>query len=273
MENLLNYLQMSLEFQIEHFIEAVKAKAIQVGIQHDGLLTVLTLCSVFYLIMVSTGHLWKNKKKKKKGKIQRVLTRSMSIGVLHGGELALERLVDYHQAKANVQLLDVTETELDSLLNEDLPNFKKLQRCIAKLEMSGKESKAVKKLESAIRKAQLKGKPHEAYEFEMLLVESLIYQGDFIKALSYECLNDEFITDARRPLYKAIIYLSLGYTEEEAKEFWREFKRIREHMKRSYNTEDVQLFEITTDFDKFMCIVKSLGEDIKQAKAKANKNK
>lgn len=40
------------------------------------------------------------------------------------------------------------------------------------MEMSGKESQALMKLEAATREAP----PHQAYEFEMLLVETLIYQ-------------------------------------------------------------------------------------------------
>uniref|UniRef100_M1BW56 Uncharacterized protein n=1 Tax=Solanum tuberosum TaxID=4113 RepID=M1BW56_SOLTU len=122
----------------------------------------------------------------------------MSMGVLHGGELALERLIDYHKAKANFLSLNSAETELDALLNEERPDFKKLHRCVAKMEMSGKESEAVMKLRNAIRKAE----PHKAYEFEMLLVETLIYQGDYTEALRCKCLEEKYITDARRPLYK-----------------------------------------------------------------------
>lgn len=51
-----------------------------------------------------------------------------------------------------------------------------LKSTIAKLEMSGKETEAVKILENAITKAQNEGKCHEAYETEMLLVEMLIYK-------------------------------------------------------------------------------------------------
>ncbi|KAJ8545308.1 hypothetical protein K7X08_017891 [Anisodus acutangulus] len=195
----------------------------------------------------------------------------MSIGVLHGGELALQRLVDYHEAKANFLVLDVTETELDALLNDERPHFKKLQRCVAKMEMNGKESMAVTKLEAAVREAHLKGKPHEAYELEMLLVETLIYQGEFNKALSYKCLKDEFITDARRPLYKAIIYLSLRYPEQEAKNWWEEFKRLRKEMKRSGNVQDAQLLEIGTNFIRFKSVVISLGEDIQEFKKESPK--
>lgn len=56
------------------------------------------------------------------------------------------------------------------------------------MEMSGKESYALMKLEDTVTKAQSKGKPHEAYEFEMLLVETLIYQ-----VLSFSSLNDSLI--------------------------------------------------------------------------------
>ncbi|KAM3251032.1 putative protein isoform X1 [Capsicum annuum] len=273
MENMINeYLLMRLKHQTSDFIELAKTKAIEVVVQHDErlLITILTLFFACYLIVFFSGHLWK---KRKNRKLKRVLTRSMSIGVLHGGELALQRLVDYHEAKANLRSLDSTEIELelDALLNEERPDFKKLQRCVAKMEMSGKESYALMKLEDTVTKAQSKGKPHEAYEFEMLLVETLIYQGEFSKALSYKCLKDEFITDARRPLYKAIIYLSLGYSTDEAKNYCEQFNQIRKGLKRS--GKDAQLLEITTKFEKLVVIVEALKEDIKEAKRKAKKNK
>ncbi|CAN4080211.1 unnamed protein product [Withania somnifera] len=196
----------------------------------------------------------------------------MTIGVLYGGELALQRLVDFHKAKVNLQVMDSAETKLDALLKEERPNFKKLQRCIAKMEMSGKETHAVMKLEAASREAYSKGKPHEAYEFDMLLVETLIYQGEFNKALSYKCLKDEFIKDARRPLYKAIIYLSLGdSTMGEA--CWNKFTQIREELKRSRNLKDAQLLDISSDFLKFDTVVKALKKDIQEVIRKAKKNK
>lgn len=42
--------------------------------------------------------------------------------------------------------------------------------------MSGKEDEAVAILGNAVEKAQKDMKPHEAYEFEMLLVEMLTYK-------------------------------------------------------------------------------------------------
>lgn len=262
---------MSLKHQTSNFFELVKTKAIEVVVQHDEclLITLLTLFFACYLIVFFSGYLWK---KRKNRKLKRVLTRSMSIGVLHGGELALQRLVDYHKAKANLQLLNSTETKLDALLKEERPDFKKLQRCIAKMEMSGKEIQARMKVQDAVKEARSKGKLHEDYEFDMLLVETLIYQGEFKDALNCKCLKDEFITDARRPLYKAIINLSLGNSTE-GENCWNEFTRIREELKRSRNVQDAQLVDISTNFKKFNSIVKSLKKDIQEVKRKAQKNK
>ncbi|XP_060192898.1 uncharacterized protein LOC132622326 [Lycium barbarum] len=269
MENMIR----SFKHKIADFIELVKTKAIEVVVQHDErlLITVLTLFFASYLIVVFSRHLCE---KRKNRKFKRVLMRSLSIGVLHGGELALQRLVDYHDAKTKFLSLDVpkTEAEFDALLNEDHPHFKELQRCIAKMEMCGKEINAVTKLESAIREARSKGKLHEAYEFEMLLVETLIYQGEFKKAQNHKCLKDEYITDARRPFYKAIINLSLPRSTEDPEKCWKEFKQIRKSLKRP-GIKDAQLLDIYTDFEKFKSGVISLNEDIQEVKRKAQKIK
>lgn len=262
---------MSLIQQTSDFNDLVKTKAIEVVAQHDERLfiTIVTLLFACYIFVFFSGRLWKKRKNKKLKKV--VLTRSMSMGVLHGGELALERLIDYHKAKANFLSLNSAETELDALLNEERPDFKKLHRCVAKMEMSGKESEAVMKLRNAIRKAE----PHKAYEFEMLLVETLIYQGDYTEALRCKCLEEKYITDARRPLYKAIIHISLGYRsyQEEAINCWKEFKQIREEFKRPGKVKDAQLIKISTKFDKFKSVVISLKEDIKEVHRKAKKYK
>ncbi|KAF2305423.1 hypothetical protein GH714_005153 [Hevea brasiliensis] len=137
----------------------------------------------------------------------------MSMGALHGGKLAMERLTDYHQARADAASLNAAESELKVLLEEEQPDFKKLQSAVAKLEMSGKEAVAVGILESAVKKARMEEKPQEAYEIEMLLVEMLIYKGDYDKALKCECLSHEEISDARRPLYKGFS-LSFVYNSD-----------------------------------------------------------
>lgn len=127
MENVLNeHFLMRFKQQTSDFIELVKTKAIEVVVPHDErvFITILTLFFACYVLVYFSGRLWK---KKKNRKLKKVLTRSMSIGVLHGGGVALQRLIDYHKAKANFLSLNSAETELDGLLNEDRPNFKKLQ--------------------------------------------------------------------------------------------------------------------------------------------------
>lgn len=65
--------------------------------------------------------------RKRKEKVRPVLTRSLSIGALHGGRLALQRLIDYRDACADVNVLDAAEAELETSLAEERPDFKKLQ--------------------------------------------------------------------------------------------------------------------------------------------------
>jgi hypothetical protein len=60
---------------------------------------------------------------------------------------------------------------------------------MAKLEMSGSETSAVKILEDAVRKANNANKPHEAYEIEMFLVEMLIYKVKKISFSNYILLT------------------------------------------------------------------------------------
>lgn len=117
---------MSLIQQTSDFIDLVKTKSIEVVAQHDErlLITILMLLFVCYILIFFSGRLWKKRKNKK---LKKVLTRSMSIGLLHGGELALKRLIDYHKAKADFISLNSAETDLDALLNEEQPHFKKLQ--------------------------------------------------------------------------------------------------------------------------------------------------
>ncbi|CAL5410121.1 unnamed protein product [Camellia sinensis] len=197
-----------------------------------------------------------------------VLTRSLSMGVLHGGELAVHRLVDYHDARGDGALWEENvEKQFDDLLDRELPNFKELQRSAGKLEMSGKEDKAVKKLDEAVKKARKEGKSHEAYEFEMLLVEMLIYKGDFEKALQCNCLEDQHITDARRPLYKAIIHILLDdQPKQVAQTHWKEFVKIRkDFLWRPTSQDNSHVHDVVSDFDKFEKVVKQLKKDIKEA--------
>ncbi|KDP37974.1 hypothetical protein JCGZ_04617 [Jatropha curcas] len=200
---------------------------------------------------------------------EKVFKRSVSVGALHGGKLAMERLIHYQHARADAASLNAAESELKALLLEEKPDFNKLQTVVAKLEMSGKEAEAVEILEGAVQKAKKGNKSHEAYEIEMLLVEMLIYKGDYKKALNCDCLSDhEEISDARRPLYKAIIYIMLDYPKEEASKNWEEFTEVRTHFQIFQSppcTVDEQFQKDITNFNEFDKIVKMLKKDITKA--------
>ncbi|KAL1288878.1 hypothetical protein AAHE18_20G015800 [Arachis hypogaea] len=127
----------------------------------------------------------------------------LAADIVHSGALARQRLEDFKAAKANPETLDKAEKLLETLLEREHPDLVMLQKTVAKLEMSGREDSAVEILTKAIKRANDVNKSHEAYEFEMLLVEMLIYK--FEEALKCTCLEDEFLKDARRPLYKAMI--------------------------------------------------------------------
>ncbi|KAK9268251.1 hypothetical protein L1049_010694 [Liquidambar formosana] len=227
--------------------------------------TVVAVLPIVIFASICFAWAYTSRARKRKEKVRPVLTRSLSIGTLHGGRLALQRLMDYRDACADVNVLDAAEAELETSLAEERPDFKKLQRTVAKLEMSGKEDKAIGILEMAMRKAQKEEKSFEAYEIQMLLVEMLIYKGDFEKALHCECLNDEKISDARRPLYKAIIHILVDHPKEEATKCWEDFKEIRRHFQSPPSLQDSRLHEATVNFYKFEKAVKLLKHDIREA--------
>lgn len=81
---------------------------------------------VFGSVFVAVAYLsraWRSKKHK-----ARVLKRSMSLGALHGGRLALQRLIEYQEARANAETLEIAECELKTaLVDSEYPNFHKLQ--------------------------------------------------------------------------------------------------------------------------------------------------
>ena len=60
-------------------------------------------------------------------KIQRFPSKSVSVGALHGGKLAWQRLVDYHAGQMDAESLHAAETELKNLLEEEQPDLDKLQ--------------------------------------------------------------------------------------------------------------------------------------------------
>ncbi|KAG5247127.1 Transmembrane protein [Salix suchowensis] len=205
----------------------------------------------------------KRSSKKPKKKVRRVLTRSMSVGVLHGGKRALDRVVDYHRARADEASLEAAERQFKDLLKEALPDFVLLQhRCKARNEW--KRSSCGGNTGSSSERIKKEGRSHEAYEIEMLLVEMHIYQREFKKALDCDCLRHKAISDARRPLYKAIIYIMLEHPTEEASKYWDEFIDLR-ILFHSRSSEESQLNEVVTTVREFEKALELIRDDINEA--------
>lgn len=202
----------------------------------------------------------------RKKKARAVFTRSMSLGALHGGKLALERMVDYHRAREDEASLEAAEIQLRDLLAEEHPDFKNLQSVVAKLEMSGKDEAAVRILETELKRARKEGKSHEGYEIEMFVVEMHIYKGDFGKALACECLRHEEISDARRPLYKAIIHIMSQHPREEAMKCFEEFKDIQSRFQSPSSLQQSQIDKMVSNFNDFEKEIKLFGKEINEAR-------
>ncbi|KAG2689013.1 hypothetical protein I3760_09G119900 [Carya illinoinensis] len=145
-----------------------------------------------------------------------VLSKSTSIGMLHGGKLALKRLLDYHHARADANVLDEAANELKTALGDAYPDFWNLK-------------------------------------------------GEFKKANDCECLSSEDqISDARRPLYKAVLHILLGHSEDLAFNCWKDFKRLRKHFLLQPSLEEEKIHKIVSDFVEFKKLINLLKEDIKK---------
>lgn len=57
----------------------------------------------------------------------RVLKRSVSLAAIHGGKLALQRLIEYHEARADATKLDISTSEFTDLIERQRPDFLELQ--------------------------------------------------------------------------------------------------------------------------------------------------
>ncbi|XP_015942928.1 uncharacterized protein LOC107468187 [Arachis duranensis] len=187
----------------------------------------------------------------------------LAADIVHSGALARQRLEDFKAAKANPETLDKAEKLLETLLEREHPDLVMLQKTVAKLEMSGREDSAVEILTRAIKGANDVNKSHEAYEFEMLLVEMLIYKGKFEEALKCTCLEDEFLKDARRPLYKAMIQEMLG-KRDDALASWDQYVQVIDphvHFDLLYVPRFLEASP-SQDFDDFQQKVKRLHQAI-----------
>ncbi|CAH8347860.1 unnamed protein product [Eruca vesicaria subsp. sativa] len=200
----------------------------------------------------------------RRGKDQKTLSRSVSMGAIRGGKVALQRLLDLHSYHLDTSSLVNAEIEFESLLSKEKPDFGLLQRDIVKMEMSGKEAKGVEILKKALEKAKEEERGHETYEIEMLLVEMLIYMGNIEEASKCKCLEDDFITDARRPLYQTIVYYFRGDPEKQVEETFNRFKEIQMGLQWPGSSEECETHEIT--FDEFKKVMESLKLEIEDSK-------
>lgn len=82
---------------------------------------------IFGSIYIAWAYTARALNKKPKKAVHGVLSRSLSLGALHGGKLAMERLLDYQRAVADAATLEAAEVDLKALLEEEKLDFKSLQ--------------------------------------------------------------------------------------------------------------------------------------------------
>lgn len=117
MRSFLDTLNRYLQLGIDKISDNVTGKDKYGAIFVPGLSIII--CVVIYYAGAYNNGAWK-----RKGKAHPAYMRSMSIALLQGGHLALQRLVDYHEAQAE---LEVAEENLKKLLAADRPSFRQLQ--------------------------------------------------------------------------------------------------------------------------------------------------
>ncbi|XP_068666153.1 uncharacterized protein [Aristolochia californica] len=221
------------------------------------------------MVAVSTAALIAIGRRYRRGKDARQhFQRSFFMMPIRGGGSVLQRVLNAHYVRVDSSTFQKAKEEAEELLSKisskEDTDFNKLERLVAKMEMSGKEAEAVKILRDARDRAWENGLIKEAYELEMLMVEMLIYQGDAKSAEACKCLQQDYISDARRPLYKAVIELMAGNIAA-AKRNWDDFLDLRELCSRPTSEEEAQVLPAPFDeFVKFQNLIMTLKEDIEE---------
>ncbi|XP_068666960.1 uncharacterized protein [Aristolochia californica] len=214
--------------------------------------------------LIAIGRRYRRSRKEARGFSQKCL----SLSAIRGGRSVLQRVLDAQHAQVDNSTFQKAKEETKELLSnlsskEDM-DFNKLERLVAKMEMSGKDDEAVKILKDARDKAWENKQVHEAYELDMLLVEMLIYGGDLKSAKACKCLQQDYISDARRPLYKAVFDVMEGNIPN-AEKNWQEFLKFQELcMRRNSEDEAQALPEACDDFKEFQTIITSLKKEIEK---------
>ncbi|KAJ8638964.1 hypothetical protein MRB53_015658 [Persea americana] len=148
-------------------------------------------------------------------------SRSLTLEFLRGGSLSVAK-----RARLTPHSLDDAECKFKEILwQRGRVEFKDLEECAWWMEMSRKEDAAVKELSRYILKRE--GGDEHIYEVQMLLVEMLIYQGEYGRARETLEGIQPGPKDSRRPFLLAVIFVLLG-KEDEAKQCWNEFIKMSE---------------------------------------------
>lgn len=169
--------------------------------------------------------------------------RSLTMEGLRCGNLSLEVLLEVKKARLGPQSLIGAESEFYKVLWTDRIELHDLKRLARKLEMGGKEDAAVAMLKE-FRKAYENDRSHENYEIDLVLVEMLIYRGDYKVARDLcikvrKLFEEEFAspfppeetvhitrpTNVKIEFYQAVTSALLGETDK-AKVHWEEFMKM-----------------------------------------------
>ncbi|XP_068666117.1 uncharacterized protein [Aristolochia californica] len=198
----------------------------------------------------------------------RTFQRSLTLAAFRGGRSILRRVLDAQHFRVETAFLKAKAELLSKLSSTQAFDFNELERLVVRMEMSGKEDEAVKILQEAKEKALTNRKIHEAYELEMLVVEMLICQGDTKSAQACKCLEDNEISDARRPLYKAVIEVMEGNIDK-AKKTWIDFLEKRALLPTCEEEQDLPA--ALYDFEEFRDVIKSLKTEIEEIHQETSK--
>ncbi|XP_058092311.1 uncharacterized protein LOC131238718 [Magnolia sinica] len=159
-------------------------------------------------------------------------------------ERALKALMDAIDPPPQRSELEKAKSKLAELIEEERFEFTDLQDLARKLKMTDRADATIKKLQTKYETFRKEKRGQEFYELKLILVEMLLYQGEYQKAITLlqpnygrgskadtkggPSSNDVeverfFMSDARPELYLAAAYLLIG-DEREARKNWTDFQ-------------------------------------------------
>ena len=106
------YMIRSIEIYIKNMFKNLSLQA------KYGLAATATPIIIFAGIYIAWGYASRSLKRNRQ-----VFTRSMSIGVIHGGKPALQRLIDFHKARLDAKIPNKAVKKLKYTLITEKPDF------------------------------------------------------------------------------------------------------------------------------------------------------